>query len=197
MVPCWLGILARSSVMIQETWFLCYLLAMFFLLMRQWHHFLIIIFFVIQVVVCLMIRKTVQLMNYVQVRNLFNFIMIFLFILSLLVRWLLLYTSYVLSVPYAFNDIWITYQKKKKTCLTLHCIYYLILLFMVSCCNVLETMSTRLKSLALAHGQHQLYVPEHHSWLLKHNIHKLRLPLCHITTEKQKAPFEKFYQMNP
>jgi hypothetical protein len=65
-----------------------------------------------------------------------------------------------LGVPYAFNDILITYKKKKKkTCLTLHCIYYLILLFMASCCNVLETMSTRLKSLALAHGQHQLYVP--------------------------------------
>lgn len=61
-----------------------------------------------------MIRKTVQLMNYVQVSNLFSFALY----------------------------------------------YYLILLFMVSCCNGLETMCTRLKSLALAHGQHQLYVPD-------------------------------------
>lgn len=54
-------------------------------------------------------------------------------------------------------------KKIKKKPLTLHCIYYLILLFMASCCNVLETMCTRLISLALAHGQHQLYVPGFHA----------------------------------
>jgi len=40
--------------------------------------------------------------------------MIFLFFLLLLVKWLFLYTPCVPGVSYAFNDISITYLKKKK-----------------------------------------------------------------------------------